>query len=129
MADVTVESAENMEEIFGGLVVRARASLGVTAFGMQVENLPANHEAYPEHDHSHDGQEEVYTALSGAAQLEADGQTWDLTPGVFTRVGADQKRKLSTGSEPCQLLAIGGTPGKAFEIAPYTELGGPEPGA
>ena len=118
-----------MKALFGGLFVRARASLGVTAFGMQIENMPANHEAYPVHDHTHDGQEEVYTVLSGAAQLEADGQTWDLTPGVFARVGASQSRKLSTGSEPCSLLAIGGTPGKAYEISPFTELGGPEPGA
>ncbi|MGI9659793.1 MAG: cupin domain-containing protein [Gaiellaceae bacterium] len=129
MADVTVESADNMEAIFGGGFVRARAALGVTAFGMQVENLPANHTDYPEHDHAQDGQEEVYTVLSGAAQLEADGQTWDLTPGVFARVGANQKRKISTGSEPCSLLAIGGTPGQAYEVPPYTELGAPAPGA
>ena len=129
MADVTVESAENMEALFGGLFVRARASLGVSSFGMQVENMPANHEAYPEHAHEEDGQEEVYTVLTGSAQLEADGQKWDLTPGVFARVGPNQKRKISTGSEPCSLLAIGGTPGKAYEAPAVTELGGPVPGA
>ena len=89
----------------------------------------ANDDSYPEHDHEADGQEEVYTVLSGSAQLEADGQTWDLAPGVFPRVGPNQKRGISTGSEPCGLLAIGSTPGQAYEIPPYTELGAPAPGA
>ena len=124
-----MESAENMEALFGGLFVLARASLGLTAFGMQVENMPANRDSYPEHDHEADGQEEVYTVLSGSAQLEADGQAWDLTPGVFARVGPNQKRRISTASEPCSLLAIGATPGQPYEVPPYTELGAPEPDA
>jgi mannose-6-phosphate isomerase-like protein (cupin superfamily) len=128
MSDVTIRSVDQMEAIFGGLFVRARAELGVTSFGIQVENMPANHEAYPEHNHEGDGQEEVYTVLSGSAQLQADGQSWDLTPGVFARVGANQSRKIVTTGEGCQLLAIGGTPDKAYEVAPFTELGGPIPG-
>lgn len=129
MADVTVKSVDDMEALFDGLFVRARAELGVSAFGMQVENMPANHEQYPEHAHEEDGQEEVYTVLSGSATLEADGQSWDLQPGVFARVGANQKRKITTGSEGCRMLAIGGTPGKSYEAPPVTELGGPVPGA
>ncbi len=128
MADVTVQSVENMEALFDGLFVRARAELGVSAFGLQVENMPANHEG-PEHAHEQDGQEEVYTVLTGSATLEADGQTWDLTPGTFAGVGANQTRKISTGNEGCSLLAIGGTPGKAYEAPAVTELGGPVPDA
>ena len=129
MADVTVKSVDEMESLFDGLFVRARAELGVTSFGMQVENMPANHESYPEHAHAEDGQEEVYTVLSGSATLEADGQSWPLTPGIFARVGPNQTRKISTGSEPCSLLAIGATPGQVYEAAPYTEVGAPAPGA
>ena len=40
---------------------------------MQVENFPPHFEHLPEHDHSDDGQEEVYTALSGSATLHAGG--------------------------------------------------------
>jgi hypothetical protein len=36
MADVTVVSIEEMEPIYEGLARRARATLGVTSFGMQV---------------------------------------------------------------------------------------------
>ena len=40
MPDVTVKSIEDMEAIYGGLARRARAELGVTAWGMQVFTLP-----------------------------------------------------------------------------------------
>jgi hypothetical protein len=36
MADVTAVAFEEMEPIYGGLARRARASLGVTAWGMQL---------------------------------------------------------------------------------------------
>ncbi len=129
MADVTCKNVSDMEQIFDGGFVRARASLGVTSWGMQVENLPPNHQDYPEHDHAHDGQEEVYAVLSGSCTLETDGESHTLKPGDFARVGPSEKRKIVTGDEACQLLAIGATPGKAYDPPPYTELGAPAPGA
>ena len=42
MPDVTVKEIEEMEGINGGVARRARAELGVTAWGMQVLTLPAN---------------------------------------------------------------------------------------
>ena len=65
MSDITVKSVDQFDSPNGGGFCRARAGLGVSAFGMQVENFPPNFEHFPEHDHSEDGQEEVYTALSG----------------------------------------------------------------
>src|SRR5712691_874386 len=47
MADVTVASFEEMEPIYEGLARRARATLGVTSFGMQVMTLPPNWDGYP----------------------------------------------------------------------------------
>ncbi|HLJ21331.1 MAG TPA: hypothetical protein VKU84_14090, partial [Stellaceae bacterium] len=68
--DFTVKRLDEMEAAFGGGFIRARASLGASAFGMQVLALPpSSGDAYPEHDHLHDGQEEVYLLLSGAADL------------------------------------------------------------
>ena len=40
MADVTTASFEQMEPIHEGFARRARATLGVTSFGMQVMTLP-----------------------------------------------------------------------------------------
>jgi mannose-6-phosphate isomerase-like protein (cupin superfamily) len=95
---------------------------------MQVENFPPNFEHFPEHDHSGDGQEEVYTALSGSATLHVGGKEFKLEPGVFARVAPSATRKITTGAEPVRLLAIGGTPGAAYAAPPFTEEGASLPG-
>ena len=128
MPDIVVKRVEEFDSPNGGGFCRARASLGVTAFGMQVENFPPHFEHFPEHDHTHDGQEEVYVALSGSATLQAGDQTYHLEPGVFARVGPGVKRKISTGDDPVQLLAIGATPGQAYTPPSYTEVGAAMPG-
>jgi uncharacterized cupin superfamily protein len=128
MSDVTVKRVEEFDSPNGGGFCRARASLGVQSFGMQVENFPPGFEHFPEHDHAADGQEEVYTALSGSATLHAGGQTYHLEPGVFARVGPGVTRKITTGEEPVRLLAIGGTPGAAYSPPAFTEEGAPLPG-
>jgi uncharacterized cupin superfamily protein len=127
MADVTVKSLEDFEAIFGGGMRRVRAGLGVCSFGIQVIELPPGFDMYPEHDHSHDEQEEVYTALSGSADLQVGDESHLLEPGVFARVGPGQKRKLVTGAEGVRLLCIGGAPGRAYEPPTWTEEGGAVP--
>jgi len=129
MADVTVKRVEDFETIFGGGMRRTRAGLGVRAFGMQVEEFPPNADLYPEHDHSADGQEEVYTVLSGTAYLQVGGEEHELQPGVFARVGPGEKRKLLTREEGARVLAIGGTPGRAYEPPQFTDEGAPDPSA
>ncbi len=128
MADITVKRVEEFDTPNGGGFCRARAGLGVTAFGMQVENFPPHFEHFPEHDHVADGQEEVYTALSGSATLHAGGVSHRLEPGVFIRIGPGERRKVTTGDESVQLLAVGATPGRAYAPPPYTENGAPLPG-
>ena len=125
MSDVTVKSVEEFDSPNGGGFCRARAGLGVSSFGMQVENFPPHFEHYPEHDHAQDGQEEVYTVLSGSATLVAGGESHVLTPGVFARVGPSVTRSVKVGDEPVRLLVIGGTPGAAYVAPAYTENGAP----
>lgn len=124
MADVTVKRTEDFEAIFGGGFRRVRAGLGVSSFGIAVMDLPAGFERYPTHDQSHDGQEEVYTALSGRATLVVGAdEEHTLEPGVWARVGPAEKRKIVTGSEPARILAIGATPGKIYEPPEFTVEG------
>jgi uncharacterized cupin superfamily protein len=92
----------------------AGKSLGVSSWGMNILRLPAGWSDYPEHDHTKDEQEEVYLVLEGSARLEAGGETFTLEPGVLARVGPAQKRKIVPGPEGVTLLALGGTPGKAY---------------
>src|SRR5687767_10410499 len=81
----------------------ARDGLDVESFGMQVIDMPPDCDAYPDHDHAEEGMEEVYVVLDGFATLHADGEEHRLEPGTVARVGAAQKRKLVTGSDPVRL--------------------------
>jgi uncharacterized cupin superfamily protein len=127
MADVTVKRLEEFDTIFGGGFRRVRAGLGVTSFGVSVMDLPPGFDRYPAHDHSQDGQEEVYTVLAGSATLTAGGAEHQLEPGVFARVGPGETRKITTADEGARLLAIGASPGKVYEAPQYTEEGQPDP--
>ena len=127
MADVTVKRVEEFETYFLGSMRKARSGLGVSSFGMQVMELAPDEQRYPEHDHAESGQEEVYVVLSGAATLLAGGEEHRLEPGVMARVGPAETRKIVTGAEGAQILALGGTPGKAFEAAEFTDEGEPDP--
>jgi mannose-6-phosphate isomerase-like protein (cupin superfamily) len=127
MADVTVKRHEDFEAIFGGGFRRVRAGLGVSSFGLAVMDLPPNFKHFPEHDQSHDNQEEVYTVLSGRATLQVGGEEHELEPGVWVRIGPAEKRKVVTGDEPARVLAIGGTPGEAYKPPEFTHEGAAEP--
>jgi mannose-6-phosphate isomerase-like protein (cupin superfamily) len=120
VADVTVKRVEDFEDIdtlFDGSMKKARAGLGVRSFGMQVIDMEPHQDAYPEHDHADSGAEEVYVVLEGAAILRAAGQEHPLEPGTMARVGPGERRKLLTGPSRARILALGGTPGRAF-VAP-----------
>jgi uncharacterized cupin superfamily protein len=120
MADVTVKRIDEFDTAFGGAMKLVRHGLGVESFGIQVIDMPPNADRYPEHDHAEDGQEEVYTVLQGSATLEAGGEEHRLEPGTFARVPSGTMRKLVTGDDPARLIALGGVPGKAYEIPPQT---------
>ena len=121
MADVTVKRHEEFETAFGGAMRLVRHGLGVESFGIQVFDMPPNADRYPEHDHAHDRQEEVYTVLDGAATLTAGGEEYEMRPGMWARVGSGEKRKWTTGAEGARVLALGAVPGKAYEVQDFTK--------
>ncbi len=111
--DVTVTAVDEMEPIHGGLARRARASLGVSAWGMQVLTLPPDWDGYPEHNHDatafDPNQEEVYIPLSGSATLLAGESAFELVPGVMVRVGPEQQRRILPGPDGIRFVALGGS--------------------
>ena len=127
MADVTVKRTDDFETTFRGGMLKVRAGLGVTSFGMQILRFPPNETRYPEHDHAESGQEEVYIVLEGVATLAAAGEEHRLEPGVYARVGPSEPRKLATGEEGAVVLALGGVPGQAFVATKHTDEGEPDP--
>jgi uncharacterized cupin superfamily protein len=121
MNDITVKSIDEVEPYAGknaitGIRFRAmRSALGVSAWGMNVLELDPGCSGYPEHDHENDGQEEVYVVLEGTLTLQVAGEERTLARGDFVRVGPQIKRKFVTGKSGATLLALGATPGKAYE--------------
>jgi hypothetical protein len=122
MADYSAKRIEEMEAGFGGGFVKARAELGVTAFGLQVIQLPPNFADYPEHDHAESGQEEVFMAVGGSGWIDVEGERVELDGETLVRVGPATRRKVYSGPEGLRMLAIGGAPGEAYKIAAMSEL-------
>ena len=89
-------------------------ALGVSAWGMNVLELEPECSTYPEHNHIKDGQEEVYVVLEGSLSLVVSGEERELKAGDMVRVPPEVTRKFVTRREGATLLAIGGTPGKAY---------------
>lgn len=122
MGEYTVVEIDTVPGAFGGSFKKARAALGVRAFGLQVIDMPPNAEGYPEHDHAADGQEEVYATLRGGGEMDIEGERVPLSPDHLVAVRAGTRRKVLPGPEGIRLLVVGGVPGAAYEPPAFTEL-------
>lgn len=126
-SEYAVNEIDSMEAVFRGAFKRARAELGVESFGMQVIDLPPDYERYPEHDHTHDDQEEVFLVMRGGGEIEIDGERYPLDDNHLARVGPLSKRKVWPGPEGARLVVLSGCPGKLYEAPPISLLGEPDP--
>ena len=129
MADYTVAKIDELEGFYNGLFLKARAALGVTAFGLSIVDIPPHSVHYPEHNHP-SGQEEVLIPIAGFGRLIMDESSEvfvDLEPGMMVRIGAKTKRTIRVGDEGLKAVAIGGTPGEPFKPLGYTEIGALDP--
>jgi mannose-6-phosphate isomerase-like protein (cupin superfamily) len=129
MGEFTVRHLDEMEAIYYGSFRRAGASLGVESFGLQVFDMPAGAEQYPEHDHGQDGQEEVYVVLRGSGEFDIEGERVPVDPERILRIAAGTKRKLLPGPDGIRVLALGGVPGEVYERPEPFRLGAPDPTA
>jgi len=122
MSDYTVKTIDELQAIHHGAVKLAGAELGVRAFGLQVLDFPAGFDAYPEHDHAADGQEEVYLLLRGSAEFDVDGERTSVGAGQLVRVAPAARRKLVPGPEGVRILAIGCAADRPYERPEDFEL-------
>ena len=129
MGDYTCKRINDMEAIYFGSFKRAGAELGIESFGLQIFDMPPGADQYPEHDHSADGQEEVYVILSGAADFDVEGERVHVDSDSVIRIPAGTKRKLFPGPEGVRVMALGGVPGKLYERPEPFKLGAPDPTA
>jgi mannose-6-phosphate isomerase-like protein (cupin superfamily) len=115
MSGYAIKRIDEMEARHEGLLKLAGAELGVEAFGIQVLDLPGGFGDYPAHDHSADGQEELYVVMRGTAEFEIDGERVSAGAGGMVRVDPTSQRKLVPGPDGARILAIGCARGAAYE--------------
>ena len=93
-----------------------RHHFGITAFGVNAWTARnAGDRIINEHDESEDSNEELYLVLRGRAVFELDGDRVDAPAGtlVFARPGV--KRTAFAEEPETTVIALGGTPGQAYE--------------
>lgn len=118
---------KQMESIWGGTYSKARAALGIDAFGLGVMTLRPNFDKMPPHVHTFDGQEEVYVPISGSGFIEIGDHRLPIDPGVAVRVGPTASRRLITGEDRLQVVIASGVPGEAYTPFAPLEMGEPDP--
>lgn len=94
-----------------------RLHFGITGFGVNAWTARnAGDRIINEHDESEpDSNEELYLVMRGRARFELDGERVDAPAGtlVFARPGV---KRTAVAEEPeTTIIALGGTPGKAYE--------------
>jgi uncharacterized cupin superfamily protein len=105
----------DMPSLWDGFANLVRPGLGVTAFGVNVMNLPPDYETKA-HDESSSGQEELYVGLEGSGFVVVDGgERLALDNGCAVRVSPTASRTLASGPQGLRVLIVGAPPGKAYE--------------
>jgi tetratricopeptide (TPR) repeat protein len=94
-----------------------RHHFGITAFGVNAwTGREAGDRIINEHDEDEpDGNEELYLVLRGRAAFELDGARVDAPAGTFVFARPGVKRTAFAEEPDTTIVALGGTPGKAYE--------------
>jgi tetratricopeptide (TPR) repeat protein len=94
-----------------------RHHFGITAFGVNTWTArEAGERIINEHDESEeDGNEELYFVLRGRAVFELDGDRVDAPAGTFVFAQPGVKRTAFAEEPETTILALGSTPGRAYE--------------
>jgi uncharacterized cupin superfamily protein len=101
---VTIRRREDLERTGNWLL--ARRSLGLSAFGMNVVEIPPG-ERIPEHDETDRDQEEVFIILEGSPSLVVDGREIETPAGTFARLDPDLSRTVvNHGDEVAAVLIV-----------------------
>ena len=108
-----------------------RHHFGISSFGITAwTGRGAGDRILNEHDEADesDRSEELYLVTRGHAVFELDGERRDAPAGTFVFVEPEVKRTAFAEEAGTTIVAIGGVPGKAYEVsgwevwAPYRRL-------
>ena len=118
MSDYAVAQLHEIDEIDDGRVPSrpVRHHFGITSFGVNAwTGREAGDRVINEHDEADEGEEELYLVQAGRARFELDGEQMDAPAGTFVYVRPSVKRTAFAEEPGTTIVALGGTPGKAYE--------------
>jgi tetratricopeptide (TPR) repeat protein len=120
MSGYAVAQIDEIDEIDDGRVLSrpVRFHFGITSFGVNAFTAhQVGDRLINEHDESqeHDLQEELYLVQRGRATFELDGERVDAPAGTLVFARPDVKRTAFAEEPGTTIVALGGTPGKAYE--------------
>jgi tetratricopeptide (TPR) repeat protein len=112
---------DDIEQVDDGrCVFRAvRQHFGITSFGVNAWTAAKPGERIiNEHDEA-DEHEELYLVVQGRARFELDGTSVDAPTGTFVFAEPGVTRTAFAEEAGTTVLALGGAPGKAYEVTGY----------
>ena len=86
-----------------------RRTLGVTAFGVNLVDIPPG-EQIPEHDEIERDQEELFYVLSGSPTLVIDGKEHPTRAGTFARLDPEHTRTVRNDGDQLASVLIASAP-------------------
>ena len=104
---VTIRRREDLERTGNWLL--ARRSLGLSAFGMNLVEIPPG-ERIPEHDETERDQEEVFIVLDGTPTIVVDGEDHPMRAGTFVRLDPEPRRTVRNDGEAAAKVLIVSAP-------------------
>jgi uncharacterized cupin superfamily protein len=106
---------DDLPDMWDGFMRMVRPGLGITAFGVNIMNLPPDYTTRS-HDESSSGQEELYVRLAGAGWviLDDSGDRLALDEENLAAVGPGVARSLASGPEGLRVLCVGAPSGKPY---------------
>ena len=116
---IAASAIDDLPQIWDGFAKLVRAGLDITAFGVQIMDLPPDYTT-ASHDESDTGQQELYVALHGAGAVVAGEHRLPLDPEHLVRVNAGVDRALTSGPEGLRVLCVGGIPGAPYVAPEWT---------
>jgi mannose-6-phosphate isomerase-like protein (cupin superfamily) len=118
MGDYVVAHFEEIEEVTDGRcpLRPVRHHFGIRSFGINAWTArEAGDRIINEHDESDDSTEELYLVQQGRAVFELDGDRVPAPAGTFVFAGPGVKRTAFAEEPGTTIIALGGTPGQAYE--------------
>ena len=119
MTSYAVARLEEIEELTDGREPfrPVRHHFGITSFGVNAWTAPqVGDRIINEHDESDpDSNEELYLVVQGRAMFELDGDRVAAPTGTFIFAPPGVKRTAFAEEPETTVIALGGTPGKAYE--------------